>query len=135
MEEDKPNTIEIEVNGEILNVTMEELLNLDVDIIDDPDVEYCPCGENFSDEDIATVLDAAFNGTWTKMTLEELIALHDSIAQNALKDDADLYYEEDIAKVIDAEANDNWVTRSPDEMIEHIQNLFKHTSGENNEIK
>lgn len=83
MEEDKPKTIEIEVNGEILNVTLEELLNLDVDIIDDPSVEYCPCGENFSDEDIAKVLDAAFNGEWITRTPTELIEHTRIICENA----------------------------------------------------
>lgn len=82
MEEDKPKTIETEVNDEILNVTLEELLNLDVDIIDDPDVEYCPCGENFSDEDIATVLDAAFNGEWVSMTLDELLEFNRKICES-----------------------------------------------------
>ena len=86
MEQDKPKTIEIEVNGEILNVTMEELLNLDVDIIDDPDVEYCPDGEYLSDEDVATILDAAFNGTWITMTAEEAIEHTRKICEEARGD-------------------------------------------------
>lgn len=62
MEEDKPKTIETE-----------ELLNLDVDIIDDPDVEYCPCGEYLSDEDVATILDAIIKDEWVTRTPEEMI--------------------------------------------------------------
>lgn len=95
--------------------------------------EYTNEYDLLSEEDIAKIV-ASENSTWTKMTMEEILAFHDSISQNALKDDADMYHEEDIAKVIDAEANGSWVTRTPEEMIEHIQNLFKNTSGENDEI-
>ena len=69
--EDK--TTDFEINSDWFNVTMEELLVLEVDNSDDDAVECCPCGEYLSDEDIATII-AAENGPWTGMTVEEAIA-------------------------------------------------------------
>lgn len=35
--------------------------------------------EQFSEEDVAKVINAEVNGKWTKMSLEEILAFHDRI--------------------------------------------------------
>jgi len=109
----------------------------------DEDEEFTNEYDLISEEDIARII-ASENGTWTKMTLEELLELHDKIAQSALKDNeedveycacGDQYSAEDIATVLDAAENGKWVTRTADEMIAHTRKLCENTRGENDEIK